>query len=177
MITTQIARVGPCETIDVIGIPFCMDILHATLGAFAPEQVVPKLCQKMISDGRFGKYTGRGVYVYQNDRSTDDAPEYYRDPTQTHTPGGARVDATGVYERLLFTIYLSILRVTDRGLADLGDMCLGVQRMLDLKADPLEQMRKLGSKGLRDVFDRLRDDLGPRFDCRPVEGTMATLDH
>ena len=30
-------------------------------------------------------------------------------------------------------------------------------------------MRELGSDGLRKVFDRLGRDLGPRYDCRPLD--------
>jgi hypothetical protein len=81
-----------------------------------------------------------------------------------------------LYERLLFLIYRSLLEVAQRGLADLSDVCFGVARMLDLTLDPLAEMRRLGSAGLREVFDRLRDELGPRFDCRSLEPVMATLD-
>ena len=66
--------------------------------------------------------------------------------------------------------------MAQEGLGDLGDLCFGMNDILGLKLDPLHEMRKLGSKGLREVFDRLRDELGPRFDCRPLEGIMATLD-
>ena len=172
----QIARVGPCETMDAIGLPLCLEILRVALAVFAGDREVPDLYHTLIRDGRFGRYANRGIHVYQNDRPRDDDPEYYVNPTQTHTPSGARSDDTGLYERLLFPIYLSILEAAQRGLGDLSDICLGVSRILDLKRDPLEEMRRLGSKGLREAFDRLRDELGPRFDCRPVEGIMTTLD-
>jgi 3-hydroxybutyryl-CoA dehydrogenase len=172
----RIARIGPCETIDAIGLPFCLEILRVALARFGRNQAVPALCHTLIRDGRFGRYAARGLYVYQNDRPCDDERGYYLNPAQEHTQAGARSDDMGLYERLLFPIYLSILDAAQRGLGDLSDICLGVARILDLKRDPLEEMRRLGSKGLREVFDRLRDELGPRFDCRPMEGIMTTLD-
>jgi 3-hydroxybutyryl-CoA dehydrogenase len=172
----RFARLGPCEALDTIGIPFFTGVLRGTLDAFALDMVVPDLCHKLIRDGRFGKYANQGVYLYRDDRPTDDAPEYYLNSTQTHTRGGARSNDAGLYERLLFPIYFTVLKLAQMGLGSLGDLCLGITDMVGLKIDPLEQMRKLGPDGLRDVFDRLRDELGPRFDCRPLEGIMATLD-
>lgn len=172
----QVARLGPCETMDAVGFPLVTDLLRRTLVAFDPDQAVPELCHRLIRDGRFGKHATRGIYIYRDDGPTDDVPEYYLNPTQTHTPADARSDEMALHERLIFPIYFSALKVAQEGLGDLGDLSLGMIDILGLKLDPLQEMRKLGSKGLRDVFDRLRDELGPRFDCRPLEGIMATLD-
>jgi 3-hydroxybutyryl-CoA dehydrogenase len=176
IISGRFARLGTCEAIDAIGLPLLTDLLRQTLATFAADQAVPELCHRLIRDGRFGRYANRGVFIYRDDRPADDVPEYYLNRAQTHTPAGARSDEVGLYERLVFSMYFSLLRVAQEGLGDLGDLCFGMSDIVGLKLDPLEEMRKLGSKGLRDVFDRLRDELGPRFDCRPLEGTMATLD-
>jgi 3-hydroxybutyryl-CoA dehydrogenase len=175
-IATRIGRIGPCETVDAIGLPLCAQILQAAQGAFEGSEELPELCHRLLRDGRLGRYANRGLYVYRDDRPRDDDPAYYFNPGQTHSGAGARADEAGLYERLLFLIYRSLLDLAQRGLADLADVCFGVARMLDLTLDPLAEMRRLGSAGLRDVFDRLRDELGPRFDCRPVEPIMATLD-
>jgi 3-hydroxybutyryl-CoA dehydrogenase len=176
LVTGRIARLGPCETIDAVGIPLFVDILDRTITAFAADQTTPELCRKLSRDGRFGKYANQGVYLYRDDRPLDDVPEYYLNVAQTHTPAGGRSDEAGLYERLVFPIYFWLLKLAQEGLGDLGDLCLGMGDICGLKLDPLEEMRKLGSKGLREAFDRLRDELGPRFDCRPLEGIIATLD-
>lgn len=175
-IVGRFARVGPCETLDAIGIPFFTNVLRHTIDGFGFDLTVPELCHKLIRDGRFGKYANQGVYLYRDDRPTDDAPEYYRHPTQTHTPSGARSDDAGLHDRLLFPVYFSMLTVAQMGLGDLADLCHGISDVIGLKVDPLEEMRKLGSAGLREVFDRLRHELGPRYDCSPLAGIMASLD-
>jgi 3-hydroxybutyryl-CoA dehydrogenase len=175
-IATRIGRIGPCETVDAIGLPLCLQILRVAQGAFEGSGELPELCHRLMRDGRLGRYATRGIYMYRDDRPYDDDPAYYVVPSQTHSRAGARADEAGLYERLLFLIYRCLLEIAQRGLADLSDVCFGVARMLDLTLDPLAEMRRLGSSGLREMFDRLRDELGPRFDWRPVAGAMATLD-
>jgi 3-hydroxybutyryl-CoA dehydrogenase len=176
MISGRFSRLGPCETMDVIGVPLMTDLVRPILAAFAVDQAVPELCQRLIRDGRVGKYANQGIYLYQGDRPTDSAREYYLNPAQTHTLAGVRSDENGLRERLEFPFYLGLLKVAHAGLADLGELCRGLTDVIGLTVDPLEEMRKLGSKGLRETFDRLRDELGPRFDCRELHGIMATLD-
>lgn len=175
-IAGRFARLGPFEGLDVVGIPFFTDVAGRTLRAFAPDLVIPDLCHKLIRDGRFGKYANRGIYLYRDDRPVDDAPEYYLNQSQTHTPGGVRSDDVGLYERLLFPIYFAILKVAQVGFGSVGDLCLGISDLIGLKIDPREEMQKLRSDGLREVFDRLWDELGPRYDCSPLGEIMATLD-
>lgn len=172
----QIARVGPCETVDAIGLPLCLAILRAALEAFGGDQQVPELCERLLRDGRFGKYAKQGIYIYREDRPTDDACEYYLNAAQVHSHSGARSDAAGLLERLVSSIYFCVLKLAQEGLGDLGDLCVGMNAVLGLKVDVMEEMRKLGSRGLRDMFERLQGELGDRFDCRPLEGIMATLD-
>ncbi len=176
-IAARFARLGPGEALDTVGIPFFTSVLRRTIDGFGFDLTVPELCHKMSRDGRFGKYANQGVYIYRDDRPTDDAPEYYAHPAQTHTPGGARSDDEGLYERLLFPIYFSMLTVAQMNLGNLGDLCLGISDVIGLKLNPMEEMQKLGSDGLRKIFDRLRDELGPRYDCSPLADIMASVDN
>lgn len=169
-------RVGPCEMLDTGGIPLFTGVLRHTIDGFAFDLTVPDLCHKLIRDGRFGRYVNQGIYLYRDGKPMDDAPEYYLNPVQAHSAAGARSDDVGLYERLLFAVYFGVLKVADLGLGSVADLCLGVSDLFGLKMDPMEGLRKLGSAGLRDVFDRLRVELGPRYDCRPLTGIMASLD-
>lgn len=175
-IAGKIARVGPCEAIDVVGIPFFIDILGRTLEAYPFGYTIPDLCHKLVRDGRFGKYANRGVYLYRDDRPVDDVPEYYLNPGQTHTPKSVRSDEVAIYERLVYSIYYSVLALANLGLGALSDICLGITDLIGLKIDPLAEMRKLGGAGMREVFERLHRELGPRFDPAPLAPVLAKLD-
>jgi len=169
-------RVGPFEMLDTGGIPLFTRVLRYTIDGFGFDLVVPELCHKLIRDGRFGRYANQGIYVYRDGTPTDDVLEYYLNPTQTHSAAGARADDEGLYERLLFSVYFGILKVAQMGLGSIADLCLGVRDLIGLNIDPLKEMQKLGSAGLREVFCRLRDEVGPRYDCHPLESVMAELD-
>ena len=175
-IAGRFGRLGPCEGLDVVGIQFFTEILQRTLDAFPFGHTIPELCHKLVRDGRFGKYANAGIYLYRDDRPVDDAREYYLNPGQTHTRPGVRCDASGLLERLLFSIYYTLLRLAALGVADLGDLCLGISDLIGLKLDPLAEMRKLGETGLREVFERLNRELGGRFDPAPLAPVLAKLD-
>jgi hypothetical protein len=170
LIARRFIRMGPCKTLDTIGVPLFTSIGRNTIDGFAFDLRVPELCHKLIRDGRLGRSANQGVYLYRDDRPVDDAPEYYL--TQTPPPSGVRSDDASVSERLMFSIYFAILKIASMGLSSVGDLCLGITDLLGLKTDPLEELRKLGSAGLRDEFDRLRAEPGPRYGLPP-----AGVDH
>jgi 3-hydroxybutyryl-CoA dehydrogenase len=176
LVGRRIARVGPCETIDAIGIPLATELLRGTLVALGSDQPVPALSQRLIGDGRLGRYAGGGIYIYREDRPIDDAPGYYHNPAQTHSPPVVRADEQGLYERLVFPVYHSLLRLSQDGRADLHVLCLGARDVLGLKVDPMAEMRRLGSSGLRAAFDRLATEVGPRFSCARLHSIMAAMD-
>jgi 3-hydroxybutyryl-CoA dehydrogenase len=59
---------GPLRTTDIVGLDVRLGIaeeLQASLGArFEP----PALLRRMVADGRLGRKSGEGFYVWENDR-------------------------------------------------------------------------------------------------------------
>jgi 3-hydroxybutyryl-CoA dehydrogenase len=171
----RFARIGPCESLDGIGIELFTEGGARLLEACYSDFVFPELPRRLVRDGRLGRQSGRGIYQYEHDRPVDDHPDYYVNPGQTHSLRTAPGDEASLHERLLFPTYVCLLKLARMGLGELGDLCLGIRDVIGMKIDPESEMRKLGSNGLRDVFDRLRREVGPRYDCRPLEGIMARL--
>jgi len=174
-IAGQFARVGTCESLDVIGIPFFTEVLERTLAAFPFKYKVPELLYKLIRDGRYGKYAGQGLYLYRDDRPCDDAKEYYINPESQAAARGLPSDAASLNDRMLFQLYYCTLYLAQMGLGDLRDFCLGIQDLIGLKACPWTTMRTLGADRLREKFRQLEKLYGPRYDCAPLEGAIARL--
>lgn len=170
------ARFGPCEGVDVVGVAFFIDLVTQMIADFPFDYTVPELLRKLVRDGRLGKYANQGLYLYRDDRPVDDAPEYYVHPAQTHSRSPARGDDAALRERLLLAIYYPILKLTQMRLAEMADLCLGISDLIGLKIDPLAEMRTLGSAGMREAFERLARELGPRFDPSPLADALAELD-
>ena len=163
-VACDIARVGPCEGLDVLGIAFFIGIMERIIGPFALGYAVPEVCRKLLRDGRDGRYTGDGVFLYKDDRPVDDRRDYYLVPGQTHTPPGARSTYEGLFERLLFCLYYAMLKLARQGFVSLEDICFACFDVMMLKLDPLAHMQSLGAERLRETFRRLAAELGPRFD-------------
>ncbi len=170
------ARFGPCEGIDVVGPAFFAKLLGQMLAAFPLAYTVPELLGRLERAGRTGKYANQGLYVYREDRPFDSPAEDYLTPTQTHSRPGSRSDDAGLRERLLFALYYPMLQLAQLRLASLDDLSLGISDLIGLKLDPAAEMRALGSAGMRAVFVRLADELGPRFDPQPVADALTQLD-
>jgi len=171
----KIARLGPCEALDTIGLTFYSQVLERTLAAYPFRLQFPELLRKLVRDGRDGKYAGKGLFVYRDDRPCDDDPAYYRNPLQTHTPPHAPNDDESLSERLLLQVYYGILLLTELEIGTLDDFSLGIQDMVGLKANPAENMRRMGGERLRAAFERLAALYGPRFDPAPIARTLSAL--
>lgn len=171
----RIARLGPCEALDTIGLTFYSQVLERTLAAYPFRLQYPELLRKLVRDGRDGKYAGKGLFLYREDRPYDDDVAYYRNPHQTHTPANAPADDDSLSLRLLLQVYYGILLLTEMGLGTLDDFSLGIQDMVGLKTNPAEDMRKLGGQQLRSRFEQLAAIYGERYDPAPIARTLAAL--
>lgn len=174
-IAGQFARLGPCEAIDNIGIRFFTDVLRRTLEAFPFKLTIPELCLKLIHDGRDGKYAGKGLFVYRDDRPGDDAPEYYVIPNQTHSPPGTPDDDASLLERMRLQIYYNVLTLAELEVGSLEDLCFGIEDLIGMKESPLEQMHALGGAELKARLLRHQEVFGPRFDPEPISKTLDRL--
>jgi 3-hydroxybutyryl-CoA dehydrogenase len=57
---------GPLELADFIGLDVCVDIMHVLQEGFRDKKYRPcPLLEAMVADGRLGKKSGRGFYVYE----------------------------------------------------------------------------------------------------------------
>ena len=174
-ITGTIARLGPCEAVDVTGLPFLGDVITRTIEAFPFGLTMPQLCQKLIRDGRHGKYAGKGIFLYRDDRPIDDVPAYYVNPQQTHSPPASSGTEADLLERLIMQINHTALYLAELGLGSLSDLCLGFQDLMGLKFDARIAMQQIGAKELKARLARLQGEFGQRFDPAPLEGVLGSL--
>lgn len=176
LLASHFARLGPCDALDSIGIDFFTHVLERTLEAFPFKLTVPELLRKLIADGRDGKYVGKGIFNYPEDRPADADPAYYIIPGQTHSPLNSPTDDDSLVERLLVQVYYYILYLAALEIGSLPDLCLGIQDLIGLKVDPWLYLRQLGSKGVIATLTRLQTQFGDRFDPTPVLPALKMLD-
>ena len=186
--------VGPCESMDVIGIDFFMGALRrsASPGSLLPlrwDEVAqieiprehaggregfcfPTLFHKLISQNRLGKKTSKGIYLYEKDRALDDRPQFYANPSGSSCDVNMRSDEL-ISKRLLYSILNGVIYSAQRGICSMEDLDFGVKEVLLMKEGPFTIMNAMGEKKVREDFDFLSGKVGKRFkqpDLKFMEG-------
>lgn len=178
--------IGPCESMDVIGIDFFIGALEraATPGSLMPIRwteasgaelsknaiggregfFVPYLFRKLVSENRFGKKVSRGIYLYQGNTPSDDEPEFYIDLTRSSPSQNISKRDELVAKRLLYSIFNGSIYSLQMGMSSLQELDLGVKEVLHIKEGPFAMMKAMGKQKLKEEFDFLSQNAGKRFE-------------
>ncbi len=186
--------VGPCESIDVIGIDLFRDALENSPApgevSIVPIRIIhpgqehlsnvelggrdgfyyPPLLNKLIDDNRLGKKVSQGVYIYDKGKPLDDDPSYYLNPQRT---GVSERDNGGeelIAKRLLYSIFNGTLWTLQHRMSSEEDLDVGVREILQMSEGPLTMMRRMGSAKIKSEFDFLCEKVGHRFSAPALEG-------
>lgn len=176
--------IGPCESMDVIGIDFFVKAIHSAAGpdsllplaeSKSPGEVlsanealgregfhVPSLFGKLLNQGRVGKKVSLGLYAYDKDRPVDESPSFYLDPSRR--PPTMPEDPNALLDkRLLYAVFNGSLFSLEKGMGSIEDLDLGVREILLMQEGPFSMMRRLGTARVREDFCWLTKTTGARF--------------
>lgn len=166
-------RIGPCESLDSIGLEFFADSFDAMAPHRLPTITTPTLLRRLVADGRDGRAVGRGIYSYNQDKPSNDAAAYYLEPNQKHSstqsPGGEEA----IRQRLIQALCCGILYSVAHGEGSGPDLSAALADVLVMNFNPWDYMRSRGRSALRAELEALTAQVGPRF---PVEGLAQLPD-
>lgn len=185
--------VGPCESIDVIGIDF---LLAAMRRAGQPGSLLPVdwdgqgrlpyekqglrapvLFERLLSQGRTGKKVSRGIYLYDGHRALDDAPGFYRHPPDAEAAAGHPAQDEPLAKRLLYAVLNGTLYSLQQKKASLEDLDLAVKEVLLMKQGPFEMMKEMGLETVLWDFSLLATRVGKRFEITDLDLLTFALSH
>jgi 3-hydroxyacyl-CoA dehydrogenase len=170
---------GPCESIDVVGVDFFAKLLETFLELFAPRTAgsgaqvptapggvrksfhEPHLLSALLASERLGKRASQGIYRYENATPLDEPPEFYAAPGRAGKSPSPTDEWLG--ERLLFSILNGTLDAWMRTKASWSDLDIGIKEVLLMKEGPFTIMRSMGEEVLRTKFELLAERAGQRF--------------
>lgn len=179
--------VGPIESIDTIGIELfltgvksapdvysvCPIRLHAdgdertgeagSKAGARPGYHCPELLLKILRDGRMGRVSGKGIYLYQGGKAIDDDPMYYLDSSRFPKGADRSIEEEAIVRRLVYAVLNGALWILHLGAATAEAVDIGVQEVLQMKEGPVAMMRRMGYETVREHFDELAAEWGPRF--------------
>jgi len=169
--------IGPCESLDVIGIDFFVDAIkqimdwffdssgeeNKTISDIREGYFVPYLFDRLISEKRLGKKVSKGIYLYNKDKPIDDVPEFYLNPAYGRPPDIEKNTEELIENRLLYSVFSGCLYCLEKGLSSWEEMDLGIKEVLIMKDGPFTMMQRIGKDKLKENFDFLAQYASTRF--------------
>jgi len=177
-IAKKIFYIGPCESMDVIGIDFFIEtqtrimdwVFHSK--AAGPKQIIsdiregyytPYLFSKLLSENRLGKKVSKGIYLYDKDKPLDDRPDFYRNPAYGQRYKESEKIDKLIETRLLYSIFNGAIYGLERKLSTLEEIDFGIKEGLLMNDGPFTMLQRIGKDTLRENFDFLAHHVGSRF--------------
>jgi len=176
--------VGPCESMDMIGTDFLVDALKrsATPGSICPLRwdlnpdgsvmaetaasadsfFAPALLTRLLAAGRLGRKTGRGIYLYQNEKPHDDELGFYHSPKAPYLAPRWQTEEM-ISLRLLHAVLNGSLQCLAKGMASAEDIDIGVREILQMKDGPFTLMETMGDAKFERRCKELTAIAGERF--------------
>ena len=176
---------GPCESMDVIGIDFLIGALRRTsvpgsvmplrwnedhrseATLYAPDDkkgfYLPLFPKKLLAENRLGKKLSRGIYLYEKDQPMDDAPDFYRNPDRFIPYENFNEKEALIGKRLLFSILNGAICGYQKGMSSMEELDYGVKEALIMKEGPFTIMKAMGEEKVREDFEWLSQKAGKRF--------------
>ncbi|MBD3304894.1 hypothetical protein GF339_00895 [candidate division KSB3 bacterium] len=176
----QVARqffyVGPCESLDIIGMDFFIEALqHSRYEARRPERQIPDLAYKLVTQKRRGKKDSQGIFLYHSGKMVDDDLAFYRNPAQTHSRQATGDNDSWLAKRLLYAIFYGAIYSLTMGFASLETLDVGVKALLDMKQGPFSILKAIGVEKFHQESDQLTRQVGNRFGQTDVVHFLSSM--
>lgn len=169
--------IGPCESLDVIGIDFFLAALtnimdefieprtdgDTTISSIREGYYLPYLFNRLVADNRVGKKATKGIYLYQRDKAIDDVPEFYINPEHKGIIKNTQSNDDIIGRRLLYSVFNGSLHCLKQKMSTLHEVDLGIKEVLLMKEGPCTMMQRIGKHVLAENFDYLKQHVGRRF--------------
>ncbi len=176
--------VGPCESMDIIGIDFFAGALERVtspdgLCPLTPDwesnhelprewtggregYYLPRLLRTLLEEERLGRKVSRGLYLYRNEKPYDDDMSFYQNPQATYLCR-AEQSEDFIARRLFYAVANGALHSLAEGMASMDELDLGVREILQMEQGPFSTLRSLGLDVAQAHFDELSRKVGKRF--------------
>ncbi len=162
--------VGPITLLDEVGIDVAAKVGKVMGGAFGERLQAPGELGKLVADGRLGRKSQKGFFLYRGGKKGGVDPSIY-----DQLPGGRarkRLDRAAIAERVA-------LQMVNEACLCLGEGILRSARDGDIGAvfglgfppfrgGPFRHADSMGTGALLERMERLQGEHGPRFAPAPL---------
>ncbi|WP_434300739.1 fatty acid oxidation complex subunit alpha FadJ [Corallococcus exiguus] len=162
--------VGPITLLDEVGIDVAQKVGPIMEAAFGKRMVAPKALSGVVSDGRLGRKTNKGFYLYENGKKKEVDPQVYL--LLPHGKDRKSLDPAEMAERVALQMVNEAIRCLGEGIlrsprdGDVGAIFgLGFPPFL---GGPFRYADALGPANLLRKLEHYQDKYGERFTPAPL---------
>ncbi|NNB99096.1 fatty acid oxidation complex subunit alpha FadJ [Corallococcus exiguus] len=162
--------VGPITLLDEVGIDVAQKVGPIMEAAFGKRMVAPKALAGVVSDGRLGRKTNKGFYLYENGKKKEVDPQVYL--LLPHGKDRKSLDPAEMAERVALQMVNEAIRCLGEGIlrsprdGDVGAIFgLGFPPFL---GGPFRYADALGPANLLRKLEHYQDKYGERFTPAPL---------
>ncbi|QAT83695.1 multifunctional fatty acid oxidation complex subunit alpha [Corallococcus coralloides] len=162
--------VGPITLLDEVGIDVAQKVGPIMEAAFGKRMAAPKALEGVVSDGRLGRKTNKGFYLYENGKKKEVDPQVYL--LLPHGKDRKSLDAAEMAERVALQMVNEAIRCLGEGIlrsardGDVGAIFgLGFPPFL---GGPFRYADALGPANLLRKLEHYHDKYGERFTPAPL---------
>ncbi|MFL5263396.1 MAG: fatty acid oxidation complex subunit alpha FadJ [Anaeromyxobacteraceae bacterium] len=167
--------VGPITLLDEVGIDVGAKVAKILHHAFGERMTPPKALETLIADGRLGRKSKKGFYLYGEEKKAKGKKKEVDASVYALVPGGAERKKTSrdeIAERV-------VLQMVNEAIRCLGEHILRSPRDGDIGAifglgfppflgGPFRYADAVGAKTLYERMERWHDKFGERFEPAPL---------
>jgi 3-hydroxybutyryl-CoA dehydrogenase len=165
-------RMGPFELLDLIGLDVNLEIARSFfVQGGEPERWRPNPIQeKLVAEGRLGRKSGRGYYLYGEGIEREIDPELGILAPTLDPEKLARIDdrAEEVLTRLFAQIANEAAFALEEGIASPQDMDTAMQLGFNWPAGPLRFARLIGPERAAELLEALQAEKGAAYEPAPL---------
>ncbi|MFP2905687.1 fatty acid oxidation complex subunit alpha FadJ [Pyxidicoccus sp. 3LFB2] len=161
--------VGPITLLDEVGIDVAQKVGPIMEAAFGKRMAAPKALENVVTDGRLGRKTQKGFYLYENGKKKEVDPTIYN--LLPHGKDRKAFDREEMAERLVLQMVNEAIRCMGEGIlrsardGDVGAIFgLGFPPFL---GGPLRYVDSRGPAEVLRKLEHFQDKLGERFTPAP----------
>ncbi|AFE08744.1 multifunctional fatty acid oxidation complex subunit alpha [Corallococcus coralloides DSM 2259] len=162
--------VGPITLLDEVGIDVAQKVGPIMEAAFGKRMAAPKALEGVVSDGRLGRKTNKGFYLYENGKKKEVDPQVYL--LLPHGKDRKSLEASEMAERVALQMVNEAIRCLGEGIlrnardGDVGAIFgLGFPPFL---GGPFRYADALGPANLLRKLEHYQDKYGERFTPAPL---------
>ncbi len=164
---------GPFAYLDLVGLDVNLASTRALFAAFGHARFrPPPSLERLVAEGRLGRKTGRGFYVYDASGGLAGPDPEFAGPPKPED-GSRPLTEAEIVERITLSIVNEAYRAADEGVAEADVIDLALRLGAAHPIGPFERARRIGLAEVAATLDALSEEDDAAF--RPSLGLLRAV--